>query len=1202
MGLSLRNITKKIGDVVGGVEQGVQHGIGGLVGSTIVNPVRELTAQATNNPVAYQHAQQAQNRSIQDVQNLTAPILRTIPETLTTIAHPTSQFTYHPRTPLEQALFTKTPVQNIQKKVATNYNTHPNLNPLARVGLAGLEGVGSIAQDAPVVGTAAKLAKLKGIEGVGDLGMSTKDVSPALPPETPKNIPAPVKPVVKAGKGSAPPDFLATDKGYVPKSPAELADLSPKEQMALTQPKVELAPAEANTAANPYKSIRTNVAPGDYKGAIANSQLVSRPIETAASVWQNTMKSLTPDERTNFWRAVEKPDGNYSPNLKAAISQWRDVDNKVHGESQALGGNTNYLTNHNLHPWQLPEEYTNHIVSGGSPSSFKGVNNISRKYQTIAEGEANGLTIGTDPISEGTRYLQANASILRKQALKQGLAQADSLAEKQPHSLDLGGGHTIPLSDEGMRASKSLQRYLPSANPMVKGVRTVNQGAKSTILSLGQFHTINIGALRAAPSLILEGHPVAAAKGLYGMFRGAFGTQYADNVIGKALKDGTVDKAAQIGMPYGGSGYDMSGTFLKHGVGSKTVFGKQIPMMHDQVVRSIISDLDKKGVPLDSPEAREAGLAGANMMGELNSELQNISPRVKKTMSDWMLAGQFTPSKFIQMGRAVSKGGVGGSYARANVLANVAATTAVVAGLGYVFKQKSDDVKDMLLRALVDPAVPTPMKDAKGNTVKLRTPGTDTSDIAKLLGITLVRGSDGHLGVDWNVHNAPSTVADFLRARLSPIGSAGIKLVTNTNYAGKPLYNPDAPAGTKAIQGATSIVTGNLPIGLQGLAYTNTVKSKLPGSAQAVLNASTPGTDPLVKSVGSSFGLTPSTDQTVGKGQQTAQYFDTKDKFLGGLDPNEKTLFNKLNPTKTDGFGNPIYSSNVLSKPSDWADLQANPGFLSKYVGYERNQPSHDPIWDLNQSQLNAYINLQKIKSALPGSTSQFSATDANYIKTTEDSDWYQNLQQSRSNFYNHLQAQGVKLNSKSSTTQASPEVQSVLDQMGTPGVNTSTLLAQNPAAEQWLSLHASELNQQRTDQGLPPLPVFPTAPNAAIQAKDVAYSQLPSGTGARSAFLKANPDYQAFWQQKQDYYTALDGSNSTTSNYSSGYGGSKYVSKSQAEMENPANFNVDINAGGSAKVAKLKKGGKVKLAQLSGKRSIAVKGRPTVKLTKSLV
>jgi len=112
----------------------------------------------------------------------------------------------------------------------------------------------------------------------------------------------------------------------------------------------------------------------------------------------------------------------------------------------------------------------------------------------------------------------------------------------------------------------------------------------------------------------------------------------------------------------------------------------------------------------------------------------------------------------------------------------------------------------------------------------------------------------------------PGTIQDFLRARLSPLASIPVKIGTNENYAGRPLFDPQAPLGTKAEQAATIIASGLMPIGIQGLPQTQAIEKHLPGNVQDVLNANKPGGNPLVKSLGSSFGVTPSTDQTVGKG------------------------------------------------------------------------------------------------------------------------------------------------------------------------------------------------------------------------------------------------------------------------------------------------------------------------------------------------
>lgn len=901
-------------------------------------------------------------------------------------------------------------------------------------------------------------------------------------------------------------------------SPDDLANLSPKEQMLLASPKnVPLNPSEVNTAANPHKSLVAEVKPRDYGAAIANSQVVSKPIDLARQQWEHSMKQLqknSPEEYKNFWRSTEDPtNAAHSPKLQEAINRWRQSDNMVHSNSQALGGNTNYLTDHGLHPWQLPPEYAQHVINGGNPSKFEGLNNISRKYRTIAEGEAAGLKLGTDPLKEGSSYLQANSAVLRKAALKQGLEAADVNATTRPQTRDLGNGHTVQLSKEGYAATRGVAYSPASANPIAKGLRTVNQSIKSTLLSGGQFHTINIGALRAAPTLVAEGHPIAAAKGLYGMFRGAFGTQYADHVIGKAISDGTVEKAAQIGMPYGTNGYATEGTFLKSGVGAKTVFGKQIPMMHDQVARSIIADLEKKGVPLDSPEARAAGKAGANMMGEINKEAQNIPPKVSHALSDTLLASQFTHSKFSQLKTAATKGGVAGSYARVNVAANVAATAVIITGLGYVGKQKSDSVRDSLLRALVDPAIATPNKDSKGNTVKLRLPGTDTSDIAKILGIKLVRQDDGHLGVSWNPKNIPAGVEDYARARLAPWLSAGVKVKTNTSFAGKPLYDPNAPAGVKVQQAGTSIAQGLLPIGIQGLPSTNTIKQHLPQGVQDVLNASAPGGNPLVKSVGSSFGVTPTTDTTTGKALDTSRYFDALSQAKDGLNRQEKDALDLYSGSKKNPVtGKYDVQPSVDDQRAKATTLLQNPKTVDALIGLNKKLASQgqgtDPLWQQSKDKITSYLQYQ----AMP-----IGGADRSHWQTQNGS-WYNPLAAKRSDFFGSLPAGDPnKPAAPIEYPSATPDVAAKQKTFFAlpDAASRATYIASNPDLQQQLDKQVAYNNQTRTAQGYGALDTYPTA-TPGVQKIISTYNALPKNDGpkggnrTRSAWITAHPQEYA--------------------------------------------------------------------------------------------
>jgi hypothetical protein len=594
-------------------------------------------------------------------------------------------------------------------------------------------------------------------------------------------------------------------------SPEDLANLKPNEQMATAQltgrgqPKI--APAAVNRARNPFKADIAPVGAGEYAKARLVPQTVGKPIHFVADRLDHalsTLKKANPDEYSNFWKHVEKAPKNASPELQQAVKLWRNAANRVHGNAVALGQNTNYLKNYARHPWELKGVTEDQIASGGP--GVLGSSSINRKHMTIAQGKKAGLKLGSDPHAEAMAYLRGGASALERISAKKALDAADIENLNKPHTLDLGHGHTVQLSEQGFKEAQGLAFHKPASNVVVKGLRTANVGLKSSLLSFSQFHPFNIAVLRAAPTLAFKGHPGEAITGVARTFRPLLpgGKDFSEKILNKALDDGMVDKAAKLGMPYGEAGYNTAGSYLKGGVGHKLVFERQMPMMHDQMVRSVVKDLEKKRIALESNEARKVGTVANATMGFINKEALNISPKVRQGMTDLLLAGQFTPSKGIVVGKSFT-GGMAGSYARADVATNVAGALAITSGIGYLMGQKSDNARDMLLRALINPAAPTNMKDANGNTQELRIPMTNTAEIAHILGIKLVRQKDGHLGVSWNAHNVPETASEWMRARLSPLASTAVKVKTNTSFANKPLYDPSAPAGTKAIQGATTI-------------------------------------------------------------------------------------------------------------------------------------------------------------------------------------------------------------------------------------------------------------------------------------------------------------------------------------------------------------------------------------------------------------
>lgn len=872
------------------------------------------------------------------------------------------------------------------------------------------------------------------------------------------------------------------------------------------------SPIDVNAERNPFKSVVSEVAPGDYQKARMLPRAVSEPIKNVRDRWVYSMKQLqqsSPEEFKNFWSNIEKLPANASPQLRQAIELWREGANRVHASTVAIGRNTNYMNDWALHPWDLETEED--IKSG---SGSLGSHQMARKHMTVEEGKQAGLKLGTDPIAEGERYFNGTARALHTEVAIKGMQEADAGTPKF-RTVDFGNNEGVSLSKVGLKKARGLLPMNPSDNKIIKGARSANAGLKSTTLSLGQFHPLNIAGLRAAPTLAMRAHPIRAMEGLYGTFRPLFpgGKAFVEKRLNKALKDGVMDKAAAIGMPYGEAGYNTSGTFLKSGVGHEKIFHEQMPMMHDQVARSIIHDLEKKKIPLDSPQARDAGLAGNMLMGFLNKEAQNIPPGVRQAMSDWLLAGQFTPSKFATFKYAATKGGVAGSYARRAVVANVAAATLVSAGIGFAMQQKSDDVRDLLLRSLVDPAVPTPVKDDKGNTLSLRLPGTNASDAAKLIGMKLVRGSDGHLGINWSPGNMPSTVTDFLRARLSPFASDAVKLYTNSNFSNQPLYDPNAPIGTRVQQAGTMLASGHLPIGLQGLPQESFVNSHLPTDMQQVLNAQKGGIDPLIKSGLSSFGLTPHTDQTVGQGLSTARYYDALDQAKHGLDRQSADALDLFTGSKK----NPVTGAydvqpNYNDQRAKAAVILQNPKALDNLIAMNTKLAQEgqtvDPLW--LQSKDNIVKALQYQAMPLGGPDRQ------DWLNKNK---WYNDLSNERSTFFQSLPAgdpNKPKLDLQ--YPDPAPDVKALMDQYNNLGTTQKgQFIAAHPElVDQWKK-QEDYTNKYREQLGLAP---FKSAPVASPQLQSFMNTYNSASKAQRTGIRNADP---RMYQNMIAFYDSVD-------------------------------------------------------------------------------
>lgn len=890
---------------------------------------------------------------------------------------------------------------------------------------------------------------------------------------------------------------------------ANLQDMIERERAAKNrsipdrQPAPKRAQAE-NTALNPMSGKLQpfeTVEQGDYQGARVNGQRAESGVMNRAKQAISSIKR-TGLNSSDFAGLVEGTRRPVNAVEREAVARYQDLTNYIHSTSQALGGNTNYVAQYFRHKWDLSnpedaakfEELANKGAYSIDPYNFNGLNNQPRIFNTVAEGERAGFKlVNQNPVDEVMQYAKGSANALKQQALSKGILEADmNTGGVHNRTFDFGNGTKI----EGLtpQAVKELRAYnVSNKAPLpLQAYRFANRNMKRTLLSISEFHPINIAVLKAGPSLLFNGHPLGAAKGVFDTFRSQIGRAYSDNLMQSALHDelpvvgadgskgtvNTMDAAAQLGTPIRhSSDFNTEGVQpLKPGLGERTIFDKAMPAMHIQMVRGLVKDLADRGIPLDSPEAREAGLAVNKVMGFINDEVENTSTAFRRASSDVLLARQFTQSKWQTLYNAFTKfgggKGVGGNYARGAIAGNIAAEFALALGVGYLANQKSDNLRDLLIRTLIHPSIPTPWKDGKGNTIELSLPQNYISEAAGLVA-TIQRGQTGRLGASFNPKNIPQNLENYGRNRLATLPSTGLKIATNTDFGGKPMYDPNANPGVKVEQAATTAVNSNLPIGLQGVVGTDAVKRHLPGNVQNVLNAQAPGTNPLVKSVSSSFGFTPKTDQTIGKGQQTNQYFTALDKAKSGLNGQEQAVMTMVTGSKK----NPVTGQyDIVPTPDDSrakaTALLQNPKVIDHLMSMNqqlnKQGQSVDPLWLQSKDHITAYYQYQAMP---PGGVDR-----TNWMN--QNGSWYTQLSNARNQYFATLPpGDPNRPQSPIQYPTATPEVQQLETQFfnASPKEQQAMIQAHPDLLQQFQASH-DYTNQMRTAQGYTPLASAPTA------------------------------------------------------------------------------------------------------------------------------
>lgn len=214
-----------------------------------------------------------------------------------------------------------------------------------------------------------------------------------------------------------------------------------------------------------------------------------------------------------------------------------------------------------------------------------------------------------------------------------------------------------------------------------------------------------------------------------------------------------------------------------------------------------------------------------------------------------------------------------------------------------------------------------------------------------------------------------------------------------------------------------------------------------------------------------------------------AKYFENLEKTMKevGLNGNEKSAWQSLHPSKKNFLGESIYEGDTVYNPAARLDIYNRyPKVFEMDKAMDAQGRAEgkagNPLFDLTSNQVKKVLEKENLP---PG------AKDPE-LSQLYSQPWFQDYKNAKTNFFNAIRKQ------------------------------QETDLASAEASGD--TKKANSLRQSMDKFSNPKNP-YPETPEDVQKAMDY-YSSLPQGTGARSSFIKGNPDV---WKKMTDQWAAVD-------------------------------------------------------------------------------
>lgn len=709
--------------------------------------------------------------------------------------------------------------------------------------------------------------------------------------------------------------------------------------------------------ASTKNQVDLNPGEGGIKSAIANSQMVEYELSRRGDQAYRLGQGLSTHDRLlarNYESGMPIEElaqrADNPKKFAKALSAVEDYYDYRLAAERAAGAQVPKVNNYLRHYWNLdnPKDLArfNELATQKGLSKFNGVSSQPRAFSSYKEGIGAGFKpLNSDVFKDVAMDANQSRARVGQAALKEGVIRAgrDEISTAG-NGIDAKGKPFVNSNVpglEGLSYSKAIDDQLKGyrgldRNVFGKAYDDLNRFQKNVVLSLSIFHSLNI-SINFSGSKWLR-HPIVVGKGLGQSVLSFVSPKYFDHVMKGFDERGVTEWATRNGISLGVNG-DIAPEGIKAKVGAsrlnpiaqghKAIFEREIPIMTLHM-----AELGRKaGIAAGSKEGITYGQEINNVMGLLNQKILSRDPNAQKWLNRVMLAPAFTETKFRTMIDAATKWR-GDNKAAGNLAREAVVGKTALAGLigivGGIIATGKYPTLQQVLGQVTNPYVPTNIKNKSGGTKGAFLPHTFISELADPL--TKL------------AHGDTSGVIHYANARLSPNLSTANKLLTNQDYFGNPIFDPNKPIGPQiAGQAAKQIA----PIGVQN-----------------ALNATGPNAKGLPETLLDEAGLSVKNDPNNPINQRTAAYFQARNDVLTKLTPNQKADFNSINPaTKNpDGSYTPEANFNPFKSAQKVYTLLKDPAVLDATIKLNQSQPNHDPMWDLPKDKLDTFLTYQGIQ------------------------------------------------------------------------------------------------------------------------------------------------------------------------------------------------------------------------------------------------